>query len=88
MSTRPLRPLVASDQLTMLMTNIKGCDASGLNILCGVNLVAQLFETYMKVKSYTGAVVISSLWKHIILTYIKVSHKFEAMDYIISQFHS
>ena len=41
----------------------------------------------MKVKSYTGAVVISLHCKHNMLIYISVSHKHTAKHCIISQFH-
>ena len=49
---------------------------------------SQRFKTYMKVKSYTGAVVIRLHYKHDMFTYINVSHKNTAMHCIISQFHT
>ena len=48
----------------------------------------QWFGTYMKLKSYTGAVVISLHCKHNMFTYISVSHKHTAKHCIISQFHT
>ena len=49
---------------------------------------AQWFGTYMKVKSYTVAVVISLHCKHNMFTYISVSHKHTAKHCIISQLHT
>ena len=49
---------------------------------------SQWFQTYMKVKYWTGAVVISLHCKHDMFTYIYVSHKNTAMHCIISQFHT
>ena len=46
------------------------------------------FETYMIVKSYIGAVVISLHCKQDMFTYISVSHKHTAKHCIISQFHT
>ena len=48
----------------------------------------QWFETYMKVKYCTGAVVISSHCKTNMFTYINVNHKYTAIHCIISQFHT
>ena len=50
--------------------------------------VPQRFKTYMKVKAYTGAVVISLHCKHNMFTHISVSHKHTAKHCIISQFHT
>ena len=49
---------------------------------------SQWFQTLMKVKSCTGAVVISLHCKHDMFTYINVSHKNTAKHCIISQFHT
>ena len=51
-------------------------------------VTSQWFKTYMKVKSYTGAVVIRLHCKHDMFTYISVSHKHTAKHCIISQFHT
>ena len=42
----------------------------------------------MKVKSYTGAMVISLHCKHNMFTYISVSHKHTAKNCTFSQFHT
>ena len=57
-----------------------------LQYYCGnmCHNTAQMFETYMKVKSCTGAVVISSHCKHNSFAYIK----YTVMHCIISQFHT
>ena len=52
------------------------------------NDLAQRFKTYMKVKSYTSAVVISFHCKHIMFTYISVGHKHTAKHCNISRFHT
>ena len=48
----------------------------------------QRFQTYMKLKSYTGAVVIRLHCKHDMFTYISVSPKHTAKNCIISQFNT
>ena len=57
-------------------------------MLISLVLWSQQFKTYMKVKSYTGAVVIRLHCKHAMFTYISVSHKHTAKHCIISQFHT
>ena len=52
------------------------------------NHTTQWFETYMKVKYCTGAVVMSLHCKHKMFTYISVSHKYTSMHCIISHFHT
>ena len=71
------------------MYSVQNIDLSNIDNLLKLDFpeVIDISKIYMKVISYTVAVVISSPLKHKILTYIKVSHTYESMDCTISQLH-
>ena len=49
---------------------------------------SQWFQTYMKVKSCTDAMVVKLHCWHNMFTFINVNHKYTAMHGIISKFHT